>query len=53
MKDNLILCQVKSVCFNMSDVRIFINEHCDEIKKRILICSAFTNDVCNLMTKRM
>ncbi len=53
MKDNLILCQVKSVCFNMSDVRIFINEHCDEIKKRILICSAFTNDVCNLITKRM
>ena len=45
-----ILCQVKSTCYDMNNVKKILGGYCD--RKRNLICSAFTDDVKNLIYKK-
>ena len=54
VKENeMIFCQVKSVCYGMKDVRKFLNGDYDSrIKQKILICSAYNNEVHSLIEKR-
>lgn len=52
-KNEIILCQVKSICYDMKDVRKFLNgNYNSRVKQKNLICSAFSNEVHGLIEKR-
>ena len=47
-----ILCQVKSVLYNMNDLRKYLCSVQTTMTPRILICSAFSNEIQNLIEAR-
>lgn len=47
-----ILCQVKSILYNMSDLRKYLCSVQTSMTPRILICSAFSNEIQNLIEVR-
>lgn len=52
-KNQTVSCQVKSTCYDIKDIKRYLDECSNDTKKKILICSAFSNEVHNLIEKKI